>query len=123
MRARIWSRSTISAPNAATTNTVRNPSRSAVRADTKLTPSAMISRPAIPPTSVERLIRRAIRATRTTTTTPATAPVNRQPRPLYPNIASPMAISILPTGGCTTSPYPGLSSTPPFCSICQACGT
>ena len=63
MRARIWSRSTISAPNAATAKNVRKMSSSAVQAETKLTPSAMSSRPAIAPTSVERLIRRTIRTT------------------------------------------------------------
>ena len=49
---------------------------------TKLTPSAMSSSPAMAPTSVERLIRRAMRATSATMMTPHTAPVNRQPSPL-----------------------------------------
>lgn len=82
IRSRTWSRSTIRQPNAATTNTVRNPSSKAVRAVTKLTPSAITSSPAIPPTSVDLLIRRAIRTTRRTMTTPHTAPENRQPSPL-----------------------------------------
>ena len=48
----------------------------------KVTPSQMTSTPAIAPTSVERLIRRTIRITSTTITTPSSAPVNRQPTPL-----------------------------------------
>ena len=47
-RSRTWSRSTISAPNAATTNTVRKPSSSAVRDATKLTPSAIEQQPGDP---------------------------------------------------------------------------
>ena len=82
IRSRIWSRSTIKQPNAATTNRVRNPSSSAVRDATKLTPSAINSRPAIPPTNVDRLIRRPIRTTNSTRMTPHTAPENRQPTPL-----------------------------------------
>ena len=39
------------------------------------------SNPAIPPIRVERLIRRTIRATRTTVITPSTAMLNRQPSP------------------------------------------
>ena len=53
-----------------------------MRAETKLTPSAMISSPAIPPSSVERVMRRAIRATSSTRMTPHTAPEKRQPTPL-----------------------------------------
>lgn len=58
------------------------PSSSAVREATKLTPSQMTSTPAIAPTSVDRLIRRTIRITSATMTTPSNAPVNRQPTPL-----------------------------------------
>ena len=36
----------------------------------------------MPPISVDRVIRRTMRATSTTTMTPHTAPVNRQPSPL-----------------------------------------
>ena len=72
----------MSAPNAATTKKVRKPSSSAVRAATKLTPSQMSSNPAMPPTSVERLMRRTIRTTSATMITPSSAPVNRQPTPL-----------------------------------------
>ena len=82
IRSRTWSRSTIKAPNAATTKNARKPSSSAVRDATKLTPSAMSSRPAIAPTIVERVIRRTMRATRAIPITPSTAPVNRQPSPL-----------------------------------------
>ena len=63
IRSRTWSRSTINAPNAATTKNARKPSSSAVRDATKLTPSAISSSPAIPPTSVDRVIRRTMRAT------------------------------------------------------------
>ncbi len=72
----------MSAPNAATTKKVSKPSSNAVRAVTKLTPSQMTSTPAIAPTRVERLIRRTIRITSATMTTPSSAPVNRQPTPL-----------------------------------------
>ena len=82
IRSRTWSRSTISAPNAATTKTVRKLSSSAVRAATKLTPSATISRPAVAPIRVERLIRRTMRTTRATRITPNSALVNRQPTPV-----------------------------------------
>ncbi len=82
MRSRTWSRSTISAPNAATTKKVRKLSSSAVRAATKLTPSAISSSPAIAPIMVERVIRRTIRTTSATSSTPSTALVNRQPTPL-----------------------------------------
>ena len=53
-----------------------------MRDATKLTPSATSSSPAIPPTTVDRLIRRAIRTTSNTVMTPQTAPAKRQPRPL-----------------------------------------
>ena len=66
IRSRTWSRSTINAPNAATTKNARKPSSSAVRDATKLTPSAISSSPAMAPTSVERLIRRTMRATSAT---------------------------------------------------------
>ena len=112
----------MSAPNAATTKKVRMPSSNAVRAVTKLTPSQISSSPAMAPTSVERVIRRTVRITRAIVITPSRAPVKRQPIPLYPKIASPMAITCLPTGGCTTRPKPGLSSTPWLCSTCQAWG-
>ncbi len=82
MRIRTWSRSTISAPNAATTKNVRKPSSSAVRAATKLTPSPTSNSPAIPPASVERVIRRTIRTSSKIVSTPNSALVNRQPRPL-----------------------------------------
>ena len=82
IRSRTWSRSTIKQLNAATTNTTRKPSSSAVRAATKLTPSATSSSPAMPPTSVDRLSRRAMRTTSSTVMTPHTAPANRQPSPL-----------------------------------------
>ena len=72
----------MSAPNAATTKKVRKPSSSAVRAATKLTPSQMSSKPGDGADQVERLIRRTIRTTSATMTTPSSAPVNRQPTPL-----------------------------------------
>ncbi|CNV74272.1 Uncharacterised protein [Mycobacterium tuberculosis] len=49
---------------------------------TKLTPSQISSTPAMAPTNVDRLIRRTIRTTSATRTTPSRAPVNRQPNPL-----------------------------------------
>ena len=81
-RRRTSSRSTISAPKAATANSVMNTSSKAVRDDTKLTPSTIISTPAIVPMSVERLIRRTMRITSTARITPHTAPLNRQPSPV-----------------------------------------
>src|SRR6476661_1625577 len=84
IRSRTRSRSTIRQPNAATTKTTRKPSNSAVRDATKLTPSQINNSPAIPPTNVDRLIRRPIRTTSSTRMMPHTAPLNRQPSPLYP---------------------------------------
>ena len=82
MRIRTWSRSTINAPKAPTTNTVMKMSSSAVRLATKLTPSATTSRPAMAPTTVDRLIRRAMRVTSTARITPKTAALIRQPSPV-----------------------------------------
>ncbi len=53
-----------------------------MREATNVTPSAISSSPAMAPTSVERLIRRTILATKITMITPITAPLNRQPSPL-----------------------------------------
>ncbi|SKU34971.1 Uncharacterised protein [Mycobacteroides abscessus subsp. abscessus] len=75
-----------------------------MRAVTKLTPSAISSTPAMAPTMVDRLMRRAIRATSMTRMVPERAAANRQPNGSYPNSHSPMAIICLPIGGCTTSP-------------------
>lgn len=45
-------------------------------------PVADQQHPAMAPTNVDRLIRRTIRTTSATRTTPSRAPVNRQPNPL-----------------------------------------
>ena len=82
IRSRTWSRSTISAPNAPTTNTVMKMSSSAVRLATNRTPSATTSSPAMAPINVDRLIRRAIRVTSTARITPNTAALSRQPNPV-----------------------------------------
>ena len=79
-RARIWSRSSTSAPKDASTNSCRKMSRMAVRASTSDMPSSAISSPAMPPKRFERIIRRTMRVISTTVTTPASAGATRQPR-------------------------------------------
>ena len=94
-------------PNAARTNVIRKMSRIPVRLSTNSRPSSDISSPAMQPSSVDLVIRRAIRQTSRMATVPKTALENRQPNGFSPNSHSPMAIMYLPTSGCTTySPHP-----------------
>jgi len=82
-------------------------SRIPVLDSTNSSPSSDISSPATQPSSVDRVIRRAVRHTSKIATVPNTALENRQPSGFSPNSASPMAIISLPTSGCTTySPHP-----------------
>ncbi len=76
-------------------------SSSAIRDITKASPSKVSSRPAMPPTSVERETRRTSRIVTSTSSVPKTSEAKRQPKEFIPNSCSPPAISHLPTGGCT----------------------
>ena len=59
------------------------------------------------PSTVDRNIRRAVRHMSRIASDPNTALENRQPNEFSPNIASPMAMSSLPTSGWMTySPCP-----------------
>ena len=78
-RALTWSRSATTQANAASTNTAWKMSSSADRDWTWLTPSQISSTPAIPPSSVDLVIRRTTRMISSTLTMPATAEANRQP--------------------------------------------
>jgi hypothetical protein len=91
-----------SRPNAASTQNMTKMSRIAVRLSTNSSPSRASRRPATQPSRVERVIRRAIRAVIRMASDPATATANRQPNGVSPNSHSPTAMSILPSGGCTT---------------------
>ena len=105
-RARETSRSTRTQPNAASTKNIRKMSRIPVRDSTNSSPSSDISSPAMQPSSVDRVIRRAIRQISKIASDPNTALANRQPNEFSPNIHSPAAISSLPTSGWTTySPH------------------
>ena len=77
-------------------------SRIPVRDSTNSSPSSDISSPATQPSSVDRVIRRAIRQISKMASDPNTALANRQPNGFSPNIHSPAAISSLPTSGWTT---------------------
>ena len=58
------------------------------------------------PSSVDRVIRRAIRHISKIASDPNNALANRQPNEFSPNIHSPAAMSSLPISGCTTySPH------------------
>ena len=57
----------------------------------------------MPPIRVERDRRRASRMVANTNNEPNTQAMNRQPKEFMPNQCSPMAISHLPSGGCTTN--------------------
>ena len=105
--ARDLSLSMTTQPNAARTNVIRKMSRIPVRLSTNSRPSSDISTPAMQPSSVDLVIRRAIRQTSRMATVPKTALENRQPNEFSPKSHSPMAIMYLPTSGCTTySPQP-----------------
>ena len=84
-------------------------SRIPVRDSTNSSPSSAISSPATQPSSVDRVIRRAIRHISKMASDPNTALANRQPNEFSPNSHSPAAISSLPISGCTTySPHAGV---------------
>ena len=57
----------------------------------------------MPPIRVERESRRASRMVANTSNAPNTQAMNRQPNAFMPNHCSPIAISHLPSGGCTTN--------------------
>ena len=93
-------------PNAASTKNIRKMSRIPVRDSTNSRPSSDISSPAMQPSSVDLVIRRAIRHISKMASEPKTALENRQPNEFSPNSHSPTAMSSLPTSGCTTySPH------------------
>ena len=81
-------------------------SSSAVRLITNSRPSTASSRPATQPSSVDRVIRRAIRAVIRIESEPTTQAANRHPNGLSPNIHSPAAIMIFPNGGWATNSPP-----------------
>ncbi len=94
-------------PNAASTKNIRKMSRIPVRDSTNSRPSSAISSPATQPSSVDLVMRRAIRHISRMASDPNTALENRQPSEFRPNSHSPTAMSSLPTSGCTTySPQP-----------------
>ena len=74
-----WSRSATTQAKAARTNTAWKMSSNADRDWTWLTPSQISRTPAIPPSSVDLVIRRTTRTISSTLTMPATAEANRQP--------------------------------------------
>ena len=78
-----------------------------VRLSTNSRPSSDSSSPAVQPSRVDRVRRRATRHMTRMASVPNTAEANRQPRVVRPYIHSPTAISSLPTSGWTTySPQP-----------------
>ncbi len=78
-RARTWSRSAIRQAKAASTKTAWKMSSSAERDCTWLTPSQISRTPAMPPSSVDPVIRRVTRTISRMDTMPATAEASRQP--------------------------------------------
>ena len=105
-RARETSRSIRTQPNAASTKNIRKISRIPVLDSTNSSPSRDISSPATQPSSVDLVIRRAMRQISRMASEPNTALANRQPNGFSPNSHSPAAISSLPTSGWTTySPH------------------
>ncbi len=95
-RARVTSRSTTRQPNAARTQNIRKMSSRAVRLITNSSPSSAISRPAMQPSRVDRVIRRVIRASSRMASEPISAVANRQPNELTPNVHSPNAMNSFP---------------------------
>ena len=102
-RVRVLSLSRRSAPKAARTKKPRVRSVSAVRLRTRWMPSMARSSPAITPRASDRVRRRTMRAIISTAMVPRSATMNRQPNGLTPKRYSPMPITHLPTGGCTTN--------------------
>ena len=108
-------------PNAASTKNIKKMSRMPLRDSTNSSPSRDIRIPATQPSSVERVIRRAIRQISRMASEPNTALANRQPKEFSPNIHSPTAISSLPTSGCTTySPHAEVPSHDAKMFVCPA---
>jgi hypothetical protein len=104
--ARATSRSIRTQPNAASTKNIKKMSRIPVRDSTNSRPSRDISSPAMQPSSVDLVSRRAIRHISRMASEPNTALANRQPNGFRPNSHSPTAMSSLPISGCTTySPH------------------
>ena len=83
-------------------------SSSAILLMVKARPSKVISNPAMPPTSVERDRRRASRTVSNTSSAPKTQAEIRHPKGVIPKKCSPIAISHLPSGGCTTAAGPSV---------------
>ena len=105
-RARETSRSIRMQPNAASTKNIKKMSRIPLRDSTNSSPSSDISSPAMQPSRVDLVIRRAIRQISRMASEPNTALANRQPKEFSPNSHSPAAISSLPISGWTTySPH------------------
>ncbi len=73
------------------------------RLETWESPSQISRTPAIAPSSVERVSRRAMRITSSTHSVPASAETTRQPTGSYPKTHCPSAMSCLDSGGWTTS--------------------
>ena len=104
--ARERSRSTSSAPNAASTQNMTKMSSSAVRLITNSSPSSASSSPATQPSKVDLVILRAMRAVSRMASEPTTAAANRHPKGVRPNSHSPPAMRTFPNGGCTTNSPP-----------------
>ena len=108
-------------PNAASTKNIKKMSRIPLRDSTNSSPSSDISSPARQPSSVERVIRRAIRQISRMASEPNTALANRQPKEFSPNSHSPAAISSLPISGWTTySPHAAVPSHGAKMFVCPA---
>ena len=128
-RARTCSWSRAKAQAAATMKNTWNMSSMPNFAETNSTPSNTAITPANVATCQDCEIRRTSAMINNTVATPKSATDNRHPSGVYPKSISPKAISCLPSGGCTTSPYPGLASMPPRKGLnqertmSQACGT
>ena len=116
-RVRILSRSTRKQPKAASVQNITKMSSSAVRLITNSRPSAARSRPARQPMSVERNMRRAMRAVIRIARVPQTAGMKRHPNGVKPNSHSPAPIIHLPTGGCTALPWWLATSVRQMCGL------
>ena len=111
-RARVRSRSSSSAPNAASAKNITLMSSRPVRECTKWCPSTASSSAAMVPSCEEDSNRRAIRPTMTMDRMPSTHMDKRQPTELSgPSRLMPAAMTHLPTGPCTAmSPTSGLKT-------------
>ena len=97
-------------------------SSNAVRDDTKLTPSTIISTPAIVPMSVERLIRRTMRITSAARITPHTAPLEPPAQPGVAEYRLARRHQLLAERRVNHQAEAGIVLYPKLCSSCQACG-